>query len=135
VSNTSIFVAVAGAGLLTTCFAAEPELSDAAQAGQRTYAYYCQDCHGSEGTGKGPIAVVLKVKPANLTTLAKKNRGEFPLERVVRSIDGRQRTVAHGTKMPIWGLEFQDRSSDANQEEDVRRRIEQLVEYLRTLQR
>ena len=132
---SSIFLMVAAAAMSVNGFVAEPELSAAARDGQRLYDYYCQDCHGTDAAGNGPTAAVLSIKPANLTMLSKKNDGKFPLERVTQSIDGRQRTAAHGSKMPIWGLGFQDPSSDANQEQEVRSRIEQLIAYLRTLQR
>ena len=120
--------------LPAVCLAEEAPLNPAAQEGQRLYEYYCRSCHGLEGTGDGPTAEVLKGRPVDLTALARRNGGKFPLERVTRNIDGRDPTPAHGNEMPIWGLGFQDPSSDANQEEEVQRRISRLVAYLRTLQ-
>jgi mono/diheme cytochrome c family protein len=133
-STTRILVSIVGAGLFACCLAGEPELSPMAQEGQRLYEYYCGSCHGDAGRGNGPSAKTLTVKPTNLTKLAKKDGGEFPLERVTRSIDGRQRTPAHGNPMPIWGLEFQDPTSDVYQEGEVSLRIKRLIEYLQTIQ-
>ena len=42
-----------------------------------------------------------------VTTLAAKNAGEFPYDRVAGSIVGRQTTHVHGTPdMPVWGEVF-----------------------------
>ena len=128
-------VVLAALLLSAVCFADEPALNPAAEEGARLYEYYCRNCHGEKGVGDGPTASVLKVPPADLTALASTNDGTFPLERVTRNIDGRQPSPAHGREMPIWGLGFQDPSSDANQEQEVQRRISALVAYLRTLQR
>ena len=133
-TTTRIFVSIVGAGLFACCLAGEPELSAAAREGERLYEYHCRACHGDTGRGDGLTAETLSVKPTNLTKLTKKNGGKFPLERVTRSIDGRKRTPAHGNPMPIWGLEFQDPTSDIYQEGEVSLRIERLIEYLRTIQ-
>ncbi len=130
-----ILVLIAGAALMTVCLAGESDLSPAAQQGKRLYEFHCVNCHGTTGLGDGPTAEVLTISPANLTKLAEKNGGKFPHEQVARSIDGRDRTPAHGSAMPIWGLDFQDPASDAYQEADVERRIKDLVEYLRTIQK
>lgn len=126
-----ILVLLLGCTLATVCLADEP----APPEGQRLYEYYCRSCHGAEGRGDHPNAAVPRTKPANLTLLAKRNDGEFPAKRVTSIIDGRDPPPTHGKEMPIWGLGFQDPSSDSNQEAEVRQRIDRLVEYLRTLQR
>ena len=38
----------------------------AAERGGPLYAAYCAGCHGSQGRGDGPVATVIKVKPADL---------------------------------------------------------------------
>ena len=49
----------------------------------------------------------LKIRPADLTTLAKNNKGGFPYKKVSRVIDGRRTVRAHGeTNMPVWGNVF-----------------------------
>jgi mono/diheme cytochrome c family protein len=73
-------------------------------AGKAEYLSSCATCHGSDGNGKGPLSSKLKAKPADLTTLAKKNNGVFPLSAVYEAIDGRNAVESHGTReMPIWG--------------------------------
>jgi len=75
--------------------------------GADLYVGHCATCHGSEGTGQGPMAGVLLIKPVNLTTLAAKNDGVFPTARVVARIDGRDPLVSHGSPMPVYGFFFQ----------------------------
>ena len=54
---------------------------------------------------KGPLSAnKLKTKPADLTALAKKNNGVFPVSAVYEAIDGRNAIESHGAReMPIWG--------------------------------
>jgi cytochrome c553 len=47
--------------------------------GRAYYLRYCGSCHGSEGKGDGTVSRSLKIKPADLTQLKKKNNGVFPL--------------------------------------------------------
>jgi hypothetical protein len=49
----------------------------------------------------------LKTRTSDLTVLAKKNNGVFPLNSVHRIIDGRDSIASHGTReMPVWGYRF-----------------------------
>jgi hypothetical protein len=64
--------------------------------------------HGPDGKGNGPVAPKLKTKPADLTTVAKRNNGVFPLTAVYQTIDGRKATGSHGGReMPIWGCRYE----------------------------
>ncbi len=105
---------------------------------------YCAPCHGRDGTGKGPVAMDLVKKPANLTTVAQRNGGIFPQDEVRQRIDGRNLPTAHGTSdMPVWGYWFklqanaagmlQDNQVDA--EAEVKERIDRLVDYIASLQK
>ena len=72
--------------------------------GKAEYQSSCGTCHGRDGKGNGPLSAELKVPPPDLTVLAKKNSGVFPLNSVYEIIDGRKSVIAHGTRdMPIWG--------------------------------
>jgi mono/diheme cytochrome c family protein len=103
--------------------------------GRTTYRLYCRNCHGKDGQGDGPIAELLKVQPADLTALAEKAGGELRAESVYQTIDGRNDIAAHGSReMPVWGFSFQDPSRSEDQEDEVRERILDLVEFIRTLQ-
>jgi mono/diheme cytochrome c family protein len=75
--------------------------------GKLEYQASCAACHAADGKGNGPVAAALITKPADLTTLSKKNNGVFPFGRIYDTIDGRSEFKSHGTReMPIWGFRF-----------------------------
>ena len=101
--------------------------------GEESFMRNCASCHGTQAIGDGPVAATLKVEPANLTQLSKKEGGEFPFWRVHRSVDGRLELPGHGTReMPIWGFVF--RQSYLDTEAQVRDRILDLVYYIESVQ-
>lgn len=78
-----------------------------AAAGEVIYVRYCAACHGRSMKGDGAVASGLVNAPTDLTTLAAKNGGKFPYERVAAIIDGSQTSRIHGTPdMPVWGEIF-----------------------------
>lgn len=93
---------------------------------------YCAPCHGSRGMGDGPAAAALKKPPANLSTLAQRNNGTFPQQRVEQVLRHGVDYPSHGSsEMPIWGPTFRALSAD---EQAVTLRIANISDYLRTLQ-
>ncbi|HEV8076061.1 MAG TPA: cytochrome c [Candidatus Acidoferrum sp.] len=101
--------------------------------GKAMYASYCAACHGPAGKGDGPAASELKVPPADLTQLAKNNGGKFPADHLRAILDFGVKAPAHGTNdMPVWGQLFH--ALDQNDQVKVNLRIQNLVEYVRTLQ-
>jgi mono/diheme cytochrome c family protein len=113
--------------------------------GKREYENSCALCHGRDGKGTGAINDLLKTKPADLTTLAKKNNGVFPVERVYATIDGRDMVKAHGDRdMPAWGNRYSSDSAKAAEyymdapyydgEMFARSRILYLIDYLNRIQ-
>jgi len=64
--------------------------------GPALYRTYCAVCHGNSGTGGGPMAMSLRVQPSDLTRIAARNGGEFPLARVEKIIAG-ARKLQEGT--------------------------------------
>ena len=100
--------------------------------GKGMYVAYCAACHGAGGKGDGPAAPALKVPATDLTTLAKKNGGEYPMLHVQESIRNAD-TPAHGSKdMPVWGPVF--RSLSQGSQSQVELRISNLAKYIQTLQ-
>jgi len=94
---------------------------------------YCASCHVRDAKGDGPAAGALKVPPADLTALAKKNNGKFPSNHVSAVLSGQADMMAHGSKdMPVWGPIF-FRLSEGRATE-VQQRISNLTLYLKTLQ-
>jgi hypothetical protein len=75
--------------------------------GKAEYQSSCAPCHGIDAKGDGPVSKDLKTRPTDLTLLAKKNKGVFPVNSVYRTIDGRDQVTGHGTRdMPVWGYRF-----------------------------
>lgn len=104
-----------------------------AASGQEMYLSYCAVCHGKDGKGGGPAAEALKVPPPDLTTLAKRNNGEYPTMRVISTLRGEADLPAHGSKdMPIWGHLFWSMSGGHSAE--VQQRVANLNEYIEALQ-
>ena len=65
--------------------------------GKIEYQSNCASCHGMDAKGDGPVSKELKTRPTDLTLLAKKNKGVFPVNAVYRIIDGRDQIASHGT--------------------------------------
>ncbi len=84
------------------------------------------------------MARYLLIKPADLTQLSKKSKGEFPFWRTYWTIDGRQEVKGHGSRaMPIWGNRFrleEGPESPAAWIDLARGRIWQLVVFLQSIQ-
>ena len=104
--------------------------------GKATYATYCSSCHGVDLRGKGEIAATLASKPTDLTRLATENEGVFPVERLMKTVDGRDDVAAHGSReMPVWGELFLWPESDTPERRaQVERKIGELVAYIRQAQ-
>lgn len=115
-----------------------------ADLGKREYENSCAFCHGKDGKSTGAINDLLKKSPADLTTLAKKNKGVFPFDRVYAVIDGREIITAHGDRdMPAWGDRYNSDSVKAAEyymdvpydaEMFTRSRILSLIDYLNRIQ-
>jgi len=108
-----------------------------ANGGKQMYLQYCSSCHGRTGIGNGPVSRDLKVKVPDLTILAKKNRGIYPLDDVMATIDGRRLVRAHGDReMPVWGEIFRNETTRKKYPELatlVKAKI--IAEYVGTLQK
>jgi mono/diheme cytochrome c family protein len=109
-----------------------PPLVPESLIGSVSFDLYCASCHGRQGRGDGPTAAALRTKPADLTVLARNNRGTFPRERVLAFIDGSARSAAHGSsEMPVWGPTL--RALDAS-DARVTVRLRNLVAFIESLQ-
>ena len=123
----ALFCSVAGA-------TAQEHEPDPPVVGAAVYKTYCAVCHGTLGKGDGPLAQSLRIRPPDLTVLARKNGGKFPTEQVTRTVDGRKPAKSHGgVDMPVWGDAFKQ-SREGYSEAAVRGRIAAVVEHLQSLQ-
>ena len=98
----------------------------------------CSSCHGLTGKGDGAVAEFLKVKPTDLTQIAKKNGGVFPIADIEKVVDGRGGARVHGSEMPVWGNRYSAESTESYGafvgEMVLRARILSLVFYLQSIQ-
>jgi mono/diheme cytochrome c family protein len=107
--------------------------------GKREYENNCAVCHASDAKGKGPYNYNLKTDAPDLTTMAKRNGGVFPVARMYEVIEGAG--VGHGTRdMPVWGQEYKVKAAEYyvdvpyNPEAFVSGRILALIDHLNKLQ-
>jgi len=124
------FVSVLGLG--TSAFAEGPDV------GKQMYDQFCTACHGATAKGGGEIADLLTVKMPDLTTLAKRHDGKFPMLDVIHIIDGRTGVRAHGGPMPLFGNMFSAHSADRGESYgsviETRGRTLSLAMYLESIQ-
>jgi mono/diheme cytochrome c family protein len=101
--------------------------------GSDLFRAYCAPCHGDDGKGNGPVAGALNTKPTDLTTIASRNGGVFPTQRVSKSIAGDDLVLAHGSReMPIWGPIFHQVEWD----KDLGNvRLQNVVKYVESIQK
>ncbi|SFP17504.1 c-type cytochrome [Tranquillimonas alkanivorans] len=124
---------------LLAALAAGPATAQDPAEGAALFATYCVSCHGAEAQGDGPIRDLLTIPPADLTTLAARNDGAFPVFRVARQIDGRDPVMAHGGPMPFYGDVFDQGGSVILQDTSgqpivMGQGIADLIAYLQELQ-
>ena len=113
----------------------DPKLATRSVDGGVLYAAHCEVCHGRGGTGNGPMADAMKKPVPDLTLLARRNHGAFPLDRVQKVIDGTSDpdVISHGTRqMPVWGPIF---SSDMGERDLGKLRIFNLARYVEKMQK
>ena len=110
-----------------------PPLLIPSMSGGDLFRFYCGSCHGREGKGDGPVASVLNRRPPDLTTIANRNGGRFPTDRVERFVTGdREPSEAHGSAdRPVWGPIFQALD---HQDRLNRIRIENVVAFIESIQ-
>jgi mono/diheme cytochrome c family protein len=111
--------------------AAEPP---AVITGRALFREHCVACHGASGRGDGRLAELLIYRPADLTAISRHNGGTFPLEQVVRIIDGRKPVKGHGgSEMPVWGDAFR-LPQERYDERKAQERIRSVARFVETLQ-
>jgi mono/diheme cytochrome c family protein len=140
-TNSTTTAALAGIAFVFTTSAALAQAKPHADFGAFEYKSSCAACHGVTGKGDGPLRPRLVTAPSDLTTIAKRNGGVFPVQRIAEIVDGRASIDSHGLReMPIWGARYSDEAtsyamySELNSEAFTRGRILALVEYINRMQ-
>ncbi len=131
--KVEVLVVSMGIGLL---FVATGAWGGEGEQGRDLYLGFCASCHGIEGKGDGPVSKHLKIKPTDLTLLSKKNKGLFPLDQVMTSIDGTRVVRTHGeAKMPVWGEVFEKYDLTEKNPKQAQIKVKVIAEYISALQR
>ena len=114
----------------------EPQATmDPIASGKASFDRYCMGCHGADGKGTGELGTDLAMAPADLTQIKARNNGNFPVDAVFQTIDGVDDIEAHGTReMPVWGNIWEEQGGESVPRETVEKRINELVEYIRSIQ-
>ena len=109
-----------------------------ALSGAELYERLCASCHGATARGDGPVAPLIKIGVPDLTLIAQRSGGEFPVEGIRGVIDGRSDRPAHGPRdMPVWGWQLYDSAagSDDAARAQADSTIDRIVSYLQSIQR
>ena len=70
--------------------------------GRAVYVQNCAACHGPRGRGDGPAAKVLETPPADLTRIAARRNGVWPMLEVMSIIDGYNKGTNPRPGMPAF---------------------------------
>ena len=108
-----------------------------AQRGARLFDRHCASCHARGG---GPRAAALPGGAPDLTRLAARNGGDFPMTRVMSVIDGYTRSDQHGSRMPEFGTLLEGRRllwqpPEGGQPVPTPEALIALADHIETLQR
>ena len=135
---TGLVLCVAIICALSSAFSQKAEDPESARLiasiqGPQLYDSHCAVCHGKDGKGDGPMAKSLKPVTPDLTRIATRSGGKFPLTRVQQIISGEvANSRGHGTReMPVWGPIF----SQVAWDQDLGRiRVYNLAKFIETWQ-
>lgn len=126
-------------GILGATAVLAQDASQEFSAGRSEYLMACAACHGEAADGNGEIATMFKDRVPDLTGIAKRNDGVFPLLEVIQAIDGRAVIRGHGNPMPIFGNRYRAEASDADAllgaEAIARGRVLELAFYIQSIQK
>lgn len=100
--------------------------------GAELYKQHCAVCHGADLKGSGPFPAPYRVPP-DLTTLARRHGGKFPVAYVSNVLRNGVKLPAHGpAEMPVWGPDFE--ATQKVDKSQVTERIKSLINYIRLQQ-
>ena len=106
--------------------------------GQSLYIENCASCHGVTGRGDGPAATRLSTPPADLTQIAARRDGIWPILEVMSIIDGYSRRTLKRDEMPIFDDFLEGDMIDVDTGNGIKTPMQanliEMVDYLETLQ-
>jgi cytochrome c553 len=75
---------------------------EAQSVGELLFKKNCVSCHGATGRGDGPLSAGLKTDPADLTQIAARRDGVWPMLEVMSILDGYLKATNPREDMPIF---------------------------------
>ena len=132
----NLAVALVAIALLSACSRDRFVDSPAHYSGGHLYQVYCSGCHGLDGHGAGSVEPYTTARAPDLTQISARNGGEFPRERVFRTIDGQFDSPPPNSRhMPIWGYDFfTGEGDDETAHQQVLDMEHRIVRYVESLQ-
>jgi len=135
-THTRALAAGAAAAAAVTLAACTPEPQVTRADYARYFADYCAGCHGADARGGGPQAAGMDPAPPDLTSIAARHGGTFPMVEVMSQIDG----YGRGGAMPEFGAFLLDDrqvmvETAAGEFTPAPERLAGMAAYLRSLQR
>lgn len=125
-------------GLLALAAACQTP-APATPTGAEDFATYCAACHGDGGKGDGPLADTVERRPADLTGIAARNGGSFPMTEVMAKIWGYTGGREGAAVMPNFGALLESETVLFDSGDGISTptplRLVQLAEYVQGLQR
>lgn len=85
---------------------------EAQSVGRNLYSANCVPCHGSQGKGDGPNAAQLSTQPADLTKIAARRDGVWPMLEIMAILDGYSRNTLPREDMPVFENFLDDEMSE-----------------------
>jgi hypothetical protein len=111
---------------------------EAQSEGQSLYMENCASCHGVTGRGDGPAATGLRTPPADLTQIAARRDGVWPMLEVMSIVDGYSRRTLKRDEMPIFDDFLDGDTIDVDTGNGLKTpmstKLIEMVNYLETLQ-
>jgi putative copper resistance protein D len=132
----ALIVAAAAAAILPQWASAEEGAPGGCEplaeiSGATLFAENCTLCHGPDGKGGGPLAAAKNLTPPDLTTLAARTHGKFPMDHVSDELRHGGGGKTDGDKtMPVWKKIFAHECGDAY----ARQAEIELEKFLRVIQ-
>ncbi|MHA6324364.1 c-type cytochrome [Roseivivax sp. CAU 1753] len=106
--------------------------------GRALYVENCAVCHGMDAGGNGQMAASLTKKPPDLTRIADRRDGVWPMLEVMSIIDGYSSGIQPREGMPVFGKFLDEQLVDFDTGNGVvvaaPRNLIALVEYLEAIQ-
>ncbi len=69
--------------------------------GEDLFIAHCAKCHGVDAQGNGPAATAVKTQPPDLTKIADRRSGVWPMLEVMSILDGYLKTTNPREDMPV----------------------------------